>query len=159
MREAVSNTSPLQYLHQVELLRLLPRLYDRILVPEPVVAELDEGRARGASLPEVGDLTWATIVDPPAPELSNLAPDLGPGERSVLAVAATRRLLAILDDGLARRHARLLGVTFTGTLGVLIRAKREGHITAIGPVLDRLEELRFRLDPGTRASVMHLAGE
>jgi hypothetical protein len=159
MREAVSNTSPLQYLHQADVLDLLPRLYDRVLVPTAVIAELEEGRARGVALPDVGSLSWVSVVDPPAPEILPLAPDLGPGERSALAVAAARRLLVILDDALARRHAGLLGLRCTGTLGILIQAKRRGHLPAVRPILDRLEGLRFRLDPTTRASALDLAGE
>jgi len=159
MREAVSNTSPLQYLYQADVLDLLPKLYDRVLVPAPVVEEIAEGRARGVALPDAGTLPWVTVVDPPAPEILPLAPDLGPGERSALAIAATRGLLVILDDALARRHAGLLGLRCTGTLGILIQAKRKGHLPTVRPLLDRLESLRFRLDPATRASVLELAGE
>jgi hypothetical protein len=159
MREVVSNTSPLQYLHQADVLALLPSLYDRVLVPTAVAAELDEGRARGVSLPDVRSLPWVVIVDPPTPELLALAPDLGPGERSALAVAVSRHLVVILDDALARRHAALLSLRCTGTLGILIGAKREGHLAAVRPVLDRLEALRFRLDPATRTNALMLAGE
>lgn len=60
---------------------------------------------------------------------------------------------------MARRYAHLLGLSFTGTLGVLLKAKQGGHIPAVQPVLDRLEALRFRLDPVTRAAVLRLAGE
>ena len=130
-----------------------------VLVPTPVVAELEEGRARGVALPDVGSLSWVSVVAPPVPQILALAPDLGPGERSALAVAATRRLLVILDDALARRHAGLLGLRCTGTLGILIQAKRKGYLPAVRPVLDRLESLRFRLDPATRASALDLAGE
>lgn len=61
--------------------------------------------------------------------------------------------------GLARRHARLLGLTITGTLGVLLRAKNEGFLPAVAPVVDKLEQLGFRLAPETRAAVLRLAGE
>ena len=159
MREVVSNTSPLQYLHQAGLIELLPRLYDRVFVPAAVAAEIEEGLARGIPLPDRGALSWVTIVDAPAPELLPLVTDLGPGERSALAVALTRKLTVILDDALARRHAAVLGVRCTGTLGVLLRAKREGLLPAVRPVLERLEALQFRLDDGTRASVLDLAGE
>lgn len=159
MREVVSNTSPLQYLHQAGQIDLLPRLYHRVLVPTPVVAELAEGRSRGVDLPDPEELAWATVVAPPAAELLALVPDLGPGERGAIAVAVTRRLVVVLDDALARRHAALLGLTCTGTLGILIRAKREGHLATIRPVLERLESLRFRLDPATRAAVLDLAQE
>jgi hypothetical protein len=51
VREVISNTSPLQYLHQVGLLDLLPALYTRVTVMEAVAAELEDGRAAGIDLP------------------------------------------------------------------------------------------------------------
>ena len=67
--------------------------------------------------------------------------------------------VALLDDGLARRMAQHLGVPFTGTLGVLLRAKAAGHITAVKPIVDRLEALGFRLDAMTRLGILELADE
>lgn len=74
-------------------------------------------------------------------------------------VAERPGVLALLDDLLARRMARHLGVPFTGTLGVLLRAKPAGHIAAVKPIVDRLEALGFRLDPMTRLGVLELAEE
>jgi len=47
VRDVVTNTSPLLYLHQLKLLELLPRLYKRIIVPSAVVMELSEGARIG----------------------------------------------------------------------------------------------------------------
>ncbi len=96
MPEIISNTSPIQYLFQLGLLDLLPRLYGRVLVP---------------------------------------------------------------PDRRARRFADLLGVTYTGTLGVLLRAKRKGLLERLEPVCGALEERGFRLSPATRRSVLSMAGE
>lgn len=65
----------------------------------------------------------------------------------------------ILDDSLARRVAESLELRFTGTLGVLLNAKQSGLIAAISPLLDQLQEFRFRLAPHTRKAVLELAGE
>jgi len=65
----------------------------------------------------------------------------------------------ILDDALARQYARMLKLTLTGTLCVLLKAKETGLLPAVAPVLDRLEHLRFRVDPETRQAVLRLAGE
>ncbi len=87
-------------------------------------------------------------------------PRPGPGEREALSLATqTPGSLLVIDDALARRHARLLGLSFTGTLGVLLRAKVEGHLPAIASILQELEDRGFRLDPMTRAHVLRLAGE
>jgi hypothetical protein len=93
--EAISNTSPLQYLHQTDLIDLLPALYGRVIVPVGVVTELAEGRARGVSLPDPTALAWMELRTVREPALLPLAADLGQGEREVLAIAKE------VGDGLA----------------------------------------------------------
>lgn len=88
-----------------------------------------------------------------------LATDLGKGESEAIAVAHERGALLILDDALARRHASLLGITLTGTLGVLLKAKTAGHIPKIEPLVVRLTELGFRLSAQTRDAILKLALE
>jgi predicted nucleic acid-binding protein len=158
--EVIADTSPLQYLHQTGLLHLLPAFYGIVTVPSAVARELAEGRARGISLPDPATLNWIKIEETDATESLPPTPGLGRGEREVLALSAQRpNSLALLDDALARRYARLFKIDFTGTLGVLLKAKQEGQLTALAPVLDRLELLRFRLDQHTRAATLQLAGE
>lgn len=65
----------------------------------------------------------------------------------------------ILDDGLARRVAESLELRFTSILGLLLDAKRLGLIPAVTPLLDQLQDLRFRLATHTRTAVLELAGE
>jgi uncharacterized protein len=67
--------------------------------------------------------------------------------------------LRIIDDGKARRIGRLHGLTMTGTVGVLARAKREGLIPQLAPVLNQLERLGFRLSTEARAAALELVGE
>lgn len=44
----ISNTSPIFYLHRLRLLGLLlQELYQKIIVPRAVVAELEAGRRQG----------------------------------------------------------------------------------------------------------------
>jgi len=65
----------------------------------------------------------------------------------------------ILDERLARSRAQALKLTFTGTLGILLRAKAEGRLAQIEPVLAHLDRLGFRLSAKTRTAVLKLAGE
>jgi len=160
MPEAVSNTSPIQYLYQAGLLELLPLLYGTIVIPEAVARELAEGRAAGVALPDPTTLSWMSIERPAEIELLRIVADLGPGEREVLALGLGRPgCLLILDDALARRQAQHWNLRVTGTLGVLLKVKALGRLAAVRPVLDKLEALRFRLDSATRAAVLKLAGE
>jgi predicted nucleic acid-binding protein len=56
-------------------------------------------------------------------------------------------------------HAEALKLTFTGTLGILLRAKVEGRIPRIDALLAHLERLGFRVSARTRAAVLRQAGE
>jgi predicted nucleic acid-binding protein len=158
--EVISDTTPLQYLHQAGCLDLLPALYGSITVPEGVAAELAVGHAQGVSLPDLDRLDWVRVRSAPHLEILPLATDLGQGEREVLSLAAGRTgVLVLLDDGLARHFAKYLEISFTGTLGVLLKAKTAGHLDAVRPILDQLQMLGFWLDSATRSAVLRIANE
>jgi len=57
--------------------------------------------------------------------------------------------VVILDERLGRLYAEALKSTSTGTLGILLRAKGEGRIPRIGPLLEHLDRLGFRLSART----------
>jgi predicted nucleic acid-binding protein len=67
--------------------------------------------------------------------------------------------LVILDDRPARRLALGLGLPVVGTVGILLRAKQTGFITAVRPLLENLLEVGFRLSPAIRDKVLTDAGE
>jgi predicted nucleic acid-binding protein len=158
--EIISNTSPLQYLYQLNLLNVLPRLARTITVPPAVSAELDAGRALGLSLPHVPSLDWIVIRSPSSSVVLLLVTDLGHGEREVLALALEiPDSVCVLDDAFARQVAATLQLRITGTLGVLIDAKRAGLVSSVRPFLDQLHDLGFRLATHTRSAVLTLAGE
>ena len=160
MPDVISNSSPLQYLHQAGVLHLLPALFGQVCVPDAVVAELEEGRRRGVSLPVLADLSWLQVRTVRRPELVPLVTHLGDGEKEVLALGRELPdVLLLLDDRDARRHAHALELEISGTLGVLLVAKERGILEAVRPVLDRLQAMRFHLDARTRQIVLKLAGE
>ena len=160
MSEVICDTSPLQYLHQLGLLHLLPALVGGIVVPPAVLQELAVGWVHGVSLPDPMDLAWVTVRSPPSIAALPLVTDLGPGETEVLALALEATdAVVILDDALARRVAATLGIRLRGTLGVLLDAKRTGLLPAITPLLDQLHALGFHLSRRTRTDILDLAGE
>ena len=160
MPDVICNTSPLQYLHQVGVLELLPALAGQVCVPEAVVAELREGQRRNVLLPTLEELSWLTVQPVRDRTLLPLVTHLGDGEKEVLALGLeTEDALLILDDRDARRYARALELEITGTLGLLLRAKERGILDAVRPVLDRLQALGFRLNARTRQMVLKRASE
>lgn len=46
--------------------------------------------------------------------------------------------LVIMDDAAAKKTAKFLGFNVTGTLGILLKAKREGYLEKVEPILNEL---------------------
>ena len=156
----ISNTSPIFYLHRLRRLDLLQKLYQEIIVPKAVVAELEAGRRQGEDVPAIDRYEWIKIRAIRSPQILGLSTDFGPGETEVLALALEESdSLVIIDEKLARRIARLRGLRVTGTAGVLLKAKQEGHILAVKPFLDRLQEIHFHLSDNVRTLILSIAEE
>jgi predicted nucleic acid-binding protein len=125
-----------------------------------VATEVEKGRAGGVDLPDLRTLGWVEIRIASGVDRLPKVPDLGAGEREVLAMGvANPGALLIIDERLGRFCAEALKLPYTGTLGILLRAKAEGRIARIGPMLDRLDSLGFRLASKTRLAVLKHAGE
>jgi len=160
MPNVIINTSPMQYLYQINLLSLLPKLYGKIIVPQSVVNELEVGRSLGVALPDINSLNWVSIQQARSQQILPLVTELGAGEREVLAlgVEITDSLL-VLDDALGRSYANLLGLQLTGTLGIILKGKQQGYLSEVALILEKLNALQFRLSSWTRDAVLKLAGE
>jgi predicted nucleic acid-binding protein len=112
------------------------------------------------TLPNFKSVPWLKIQAPKGLDKVPTAADLGAGEKEVLALGLqVPGAVAVLDDRLARSYADSLGLAYTGTLGVLVRAKAEGLISEVRPILAELERLGFRLSASARAAALKLAGE
>lgn len=132
----------------------------KIIIPPAVAEELAVGRRAGIEVPDVERLEWIEVRQPVSVAALPLITDLGPGESQVLALALEMPgALVIVDDFLARRTAETFQIPLTGTLGILLAAKRVSLVGDIAPLLDHLQALRFRVSPGTRTAVLKLAGE
>ncbi|SPF37085.1 conserved hypothetical protein [Candidatus Sulfopaludibacter sp. SbA4] len=122
--------------------------------------ELERGKAIGIDLPDVRAVPWLKIQAPDSLDKVPAVADLGAGEKEVLALGIeVPDALPILDDRLGRLHAEALKLRFTGTLGILLRAKAEGRVPRIEPLVAHLGRLGFRLSAKTHAAVIRQAGE
>ncbi len=68
-------------------------------------------------------------------------------------------VLLILDDKKARRVAQQMGMKVIGTVGMLLRAKRQGIIAEVKPLFVKLTEVNFRLSQGIIQEALRLSGE
>ena len=158
--KTIANTSPLLYLHQVGHLDLLKHLYQRVIIPRAVQQELQVGQERGVNVPVPSSIEYIQILNPDNPALIPNVTDLGQGEAEVIALGIQYPgSLIILDDQLGRKIAKLNNLKYTGTLGVLIKAKRKGHLTTITPILKELRNQGMWLSDRVVNDILILADE
>lgn len=138
----VCDTSPLNYLVQIGLIDLLPRLFNRVCTPPAVLAELHHPRS-----PEPVRI-WAS--SPPAwldirrPSRGDLIPGLGPGETEAITLAVEIGADALLiDERKGSNEATRRGLRVVGTLAVLIEAA-VCDLTDFPSTIDRLRATNFR---------------
>ena len=67
--------------------------------------------------------------------------------------------LLILDDLKARKVALKLNLDFTGTLGILIKAKEKGLISQIRPILEEIQSTNFRFSEDVFRQILLVAKE
>ena len=71
---------------------------------------------------------------------------LDKGQSSAIALALeTPDSTVILDDYKARKIAHQLGIIYTDTIGVIIKAKLKEIIPSIKPLLEKIKQTDFRL--------------
>ena len=153
----VADTSPFLCLHRSRLLHLMPALYGRVLIPPMVAEEIAAGERGGFDIPHVPSLTWVEIRQPTHP--LPVHPKLHPGEQAAIALALEMGLRVLIDDLAGRRYLHERHHPFTGTLGVVIEAKRQGLLAQVAPHLDLIASQGFWLDDAVRRQVLKLAGE
>ena len=162
-RPVVADTGPLIAMARVERLELLRRLYERVVVPPAVHAELalDSGRPGARVLAGAFDAGWIIVEAVTDSALGReLARLLGAGEAEAIALAEQEGARFLLvDDARGRRIARSRGVPVVGIAGVTLVAKSRGEVTAVRPILEALSNTGYRLSPRLIAGVLARAGE
>ena len=85
---------------------------------------------------------------------------LDKGEASAIALAMEHaNCLLVIDELKGRKLAKHLGLSITGTLGLIVQAKISGHISSVRPVLKKVEKTNFRISEEIERVILTLAGE
>ena len=148
-------------MHHLGHLALLKTLFGKVIVPPAVVQELVHPRPRFPAI-DVASMPFIEIRSPGNTTLLHELQDVldaGEAEAIVLAKELNAEWL-LIDESDGRRIAAEKGVPIMGVLGVLIRAKDRGLVSAVLPLAHRLrDELGFFLSEATLAEARRLAGE
>jgi predicted nucleic acid-binding protein len=126
----IADTSPLRYLILVEAADVLPQLFQQVLIPDEVYAELGHPSAPAMVQRWIADAPHWLEIRPPAATaraaIANL--DAGEGAAILLAEQLGETAFLLMDDAKGRREAARRGIPSTGTLGVLRAASRNGYL-------------------------------
>lgn len=150
----VSDTSAITSLLQIRKVDLLQQLYQTVLIPTAVHAELIKSHPDLPSFLQVKTVADLSQVARLESEL-----DLGEAEAIVLAKEAQADLL-LIDEKLGRLAALREGLRITGLLGLIIDAKQQRLIQSVRELVAQLElEAGFRLSDLVKTEAFRLAGE
>ncbi|NJL90987.1 MAG: DUF3368 domain-containing protein [Coleofasciculaceae cyanobacterium SM2_1_6] len=161
----VSDTSVITNLAAIEQLELIHQLYTTIIIPVAVYNEMVAVDKLVPGAIEVQTLSWIRtqavaniqgVIDIQTSE-DNI--DLGEAEAIILALELKAELI-LMDERRGRALAATYGLKVTGLLGILLQSKRQGLLSLVKPVMDRLiGEADFRISNDLYTTVLRNAGE
>lgn len=136
----VTNTTPLIAITAATgSLDVLKFLYSRVVVPLEVAEEVRAGGRQSFGVDAFNGAEWLEIQTEPVVLQPFLQNSLDRGEASVIQTAMNLGLpLVCIDEAAGRRVARLCDLSLTGSVGVLLKAKRLGYDVSIPEALQRM---------------------
>ena len=161
MRKVIVNSTPIILLSNINQLELLKQIYGEITIPQAVYDEVTE-KPDTACQNLKNHFDWIkieTIKNPLQKKMYQAKLHDGEVEVMILAQEEPKADLVILDDNTAKKTARFLELTVTGTLGILVKAKQLKLIEKIKPLMDALIDNGFFVAQNVYNMVLEQAGE
>jgi hypothetical protein len=160
----ISDTSAITNLAAIDQLKLLPLLYERVMVPEAVYRELVDIAPPVPGGAEVQTATWLEVKSIASREVVDRLQSevrLDPGESEAIALALELGAdLLLIDERRGRAEADRLGIKITGLLGILVEAKRKNLVVAVKPLMDALiASSEFRVSSALYDQILDIVNE
>lgn len=150
LKTIISDTSCFIVLSKIGELEILFKVYGQVITTIEIAAEF------GEELPDWVEIV--TVTDKYRQKILEMHIDKG--ESSAIALALeTANSTVILDDYKARKIAERLGISYTGTIGVIVKAKLKGIIPSIKPLLQKIKQTDFRLSLDIELQALKEANE
>ena len=146
----ISDTSCLIFIGKIDLLNFVSRTYQTVYIT-PAIA-----REYGLELPN-----WIVVREPvDTLKVKELELEMDLGEATAIALALEiKDCDLLLDDLAARNYALQHQLKFTGTLGILLKAKEKNEIEKVRPLLEKLKAHGLRISEAVEKEVLKLASE
>lgn len=155
----ISDTSPITNLIQIRQLHLLNIVFGEIIIPQKVYDELIQIENQQPVIDAQNWIIIQSVQDTNAVKSLQNRLDEGEAEAIILAREYQADYL-IIDERKGRAIAEEFGLKIVGLLGVLIRAKQDGHIKELKPVLNVLiDEVGFFVSRKLYKHILKIVGE
>ena len=159
MLKVVSNTTPIISLLKLNQLDLLKQLYKQIHIPFAVYHEIEAGKTKGF-YKDLSKVDWIKITEIKDKQAVKYFLGLDSGEAEAIILASEINAdLIILDEKLGRFHAKNAELKVTGTIGILIKAKSDGLITELKPLLNELTDKDVWISEKLKNEIIEKVGE
>jgi predicted nucleic acid-binding protein len=128
-KDLVINTGPIIALvSAVGELSVLNYMYRRVVVPFEVCQEIHAGGQSRFAIPQFEGANWLHRWPTPVDISPILLNSLDRGEAAVIQIALVEGIHTVcIDESMGRRVARLHNLSLTGSIGILLKAKRSGY--------------------------------
>ena len=160
MQKVIVNSTPMIILSKIGLIDVLHTLFVEIIIPQAVYDEITFKSDDACRAVKGND--WIKVANISATaDRSMYKSKLHDGEVEVMILAQEENgdVLVIIDDNTAKKTAKYLGLKVTGTLGILLIAKRRGHIDSVKSVIDLMKRHGFFVSERIEAMALKAAGE
>ncbi|MBV9669575.1 MAG: DUF3368 domain-containing protein [Acidobacteriales bacterium] len=150
----VADTSPLNYLIQVDVISILEPLFNRVVIPSSVLAELSDQASPQAVKDWLTTLPEWVAIQSASPASDAALHLLGPGEAEAIQLAIELHAdLLLIDERVGTHEASARGLRTTGTLGVILRGADRGLLDPKA-VLAKLAKTNFRMSRKLRQELL-----
>lgn len=153
----VTNTTPLITLSiACGSLDVLRHLYEEVIVTSEVAAEVSAGGVHRPGVAEfIAAQSWLKPLAAPCAIAPYLPNTLDRGEASVIQAALDQHVaLVAIDEVVGRRVARLAGLSVTGSIGILLKARKRGLTGSLADSFTRLRAHGIWLSAQVQAFAM-----
>jgi predicted nucleic acid-binding protein len=161
MDKIVINTGPLIALAAAcGDLTILSSLYTQVLVPLEVCQEMLAGNSVRFAVAEFEAANWLQKWPHPLEIAPIYANSLDKGEAAVIQLALNEKVQTVcIDEPRGRRIARLSGLSLTGSIGILLRAKKEGYPLSIRKAIHQMKDKGIWLSERVIIFALEQSGE
>ncbi|NJN00105.1 MAG: DUF3368 domain-containing protein [Phormidesmis sp. RL_2_1] len=157
----VINTSPLISLIAAwGSLNRLQSLYQEVWVPVEVRQEILKGGVNNFGVAEFQVAIWLIQQQDPVTISPFLLNSLDLGEASVIQLALDQSIATVcMDEVVGRRIARLNGLSLTGSVGILLKAKQQDSAMSVKEAISNMLNHNIRLSQTVVDFALAQAGE